>query len=53
LSHLVGLGALAVLTPLYPWLSPLALGTATTGVLCMVAAWETWSLGSPAARKHP
>jgi low temperature requirement protein LtrA len=53
LSHLVGLGVLAVLIPLYPLLSPLALGTATTGVLCMVAVWETRSLGRPAAPKHP
>jgi low temperature requirement protein LtrA len=53
LSHLVGLGVLAVLAPLYPWLSPLALGTATTAVLCLVAVWETRSLGRPAASKHP
>jgi low temperature requirement protein LtrA len=45
LSHLVGLGVLAVLAPMYPLLSPLALGAATTAVLCMVAVWETRSLG--------
>jgi low temperature requirement protein LtrA len=53
LSHLAGLGALAVLAPIYPWLSPLALGTATTAILCMVAVWETRSLGRRAAPKHP
>jgi low temperature requirement protein LtrA len=53
LSHLVGLGVLAGLAPLSPLLSPLALGAATTAVLCMVAVWETRSLGRPAAPKAP
>jgi low temperature requirement protein LtrA len=45
LSHLVGLGALALLIVAVPVLPPLALGAATTLVLVIVAVWETWSLG--------
>jgi len=43
LSHLVGLGLLALLAPLAMWLTPLALGGATTVVLVVVAIWETRS----------
>jgi low temperature requirement protein LtrA len=46
LSHLVGLGLLVLLTPTSPVLSPLALATATTIVLMIVATWETISLRS-------
>ena len=43
LSHLVGLGALLLLTPIALFMTPLALGAATTAVLVMVAIWETRS----------
>ena len=43
LSHLVGLGLLAVIAPFALWFTPLALGTATTAVLILVAIWETRS----------
>jgi low temperature requirement protein LtrA len=43
LSHLVGLGLLAAVAPFAPWMTPLALGTATTAVLITVAVWETRS----------
>jgi low temperature requirement protein LtrA len=44
LSHLAGLGMLTLLIPAAGLGSPLALGAATTSVLVVVAAWETWSL---------
>jgi low temperature requirement protein LtrA len=44
LSHLVGLGLLAALAPFAMWMTPLALGGATTAVLVTVAVWETRSL---------
>jgi low temperature requirement protein LtrA len=44
LSHLVGLGLLVALAPFSVWMTPLALGTATTVVLVLVAVWETRSL---------
>jgi low temperature requirement protein LtrA len=44
LSHMVGLGLLAVLIPASAVMSPLTLSAATTGVLILVAAWETLSL---------
>jgi low temperature requirement protein LtrA len=44
LSHLLGLGLLAVLTPAASLLSPLALAAAATAVLMTVATWETLSL---------
>jgi low temperature requirement protein LtrA len=50
LSHLAGLGLLAVLVPLYTLMPPLALGAATTAVLVVVAVWETRSLRSQAHR---
>jgi low temperature requirement protein LtrA len=48
LSHLVGLGLLALLIPAVPVTTPLLLSSATTAVLIVVAAWESISLrGSP------
>lgn len=44
LSHLVGLGLLALLVPTVPVMSPLLLSAATTAVLIVVAAWESISL---------
>jgi low temperature requirement protein LtrA len=44
LSHMVGLGLLGALVPLSAVIPPLGLSTATTGVLVLVAAWETLSL---------
>lgn len=46
LSHLVGIGALAVLMPFAHLLSLLALAAVTAAILLIVAAWEAWSLGS-------
>jgi low temperature requirement protein LtrA len=43
LSHMVGLGLLAVLTLLWPLMDPLTLSAAATLVL-VVATWETLSL---------
>jgi len=43
LSHLVGLGLLALLAPVATWMTPLALGAATTVVLVIIAVWETRS----------
>jgi low temperature requirement protein LtrA len=50
LSHLAGLALLAAGVPLAPQLSPLALATATMGVLVLVGAWETIA---PASRGRP
>ena len=44
LSHLVGLGLLALLAPAAAITTPLVLSAATTAVLIMVAAWEWLSL---------
>ena len=44
LSHLVGLGLLALLVPAAPVTPPLLLSSATTAVLIVVAAWESISL---------
>ena len=46
LSHLIGMGLLAVLAAAVAWQPPsvLALGSATTLVLALVALWETVSL---------
>lgn len=44
LSHLVGLGLLALLTPASAVLPPLALSLAATAVLIVVAGWEAISL---------
>ncbi len=46
LSHLVGIAALAVLVPAASYATPLLLGAASSGVLVVVAIWETWSLKS-------
>jgi low temperature requirement protein LtrA len=43
LSHLVGLGLLVALVPFALAATPLALGAATSGVLVIVAVWETRS----------
>ncbi|HEX6396671.1 MAG TPA: low temperature requirement protein A [Steroidobacteraceae bacterium] len=43
LSHLVGLGLLALLAPVALRVTPLMLGAATTVVLILVAVWETRS----------
>jgi low temperature requirement protein LtrA len=45
LSHLVGLGLLALLIPVALHVPTLALGAMATAVLVMVAVWETVSLG--------
>jgi low temperature requirement protein LtrA len=44
LSHMVGLGLLALLMPAAMLMEPLTLSVATTLVLVVVAAWETLSL---------
>ncbi|RYE34098.1 MAG: hypothetical protein EOP23_06035 [Hyphomicrobiales bacterium] len=44
LSHLVGLGLLAVLTPAWTVLPPLGFSLAATAILILVAAWEAVSL---------
>jgi low temperature requirement protein LtrA len=44
LSHMVGLGLLALLIPAATLMEPLTLSAATTLVLVVVAAWETLSL---------
>lgn len=49
LSHLVGLGLLALIIPAVPFLTPLALGAVATLALITVAVWETCSLGSRSA----
>jgi low temperature requirement protein LtrA len=46
LSHMVGMGLLALLIPVSMVLEPLILSMATTLILVVVAAWETLSLGS-------
>jgi low temperature requirement protein LtrA len=43
LSHLAGLGALTLVAPFSLLFTPLALGALTTGVLIVVAIWETRS----------
>jgi low temperature requirement protein LtrA len=48
LSHLAGLGMLAIVAAISPTLehvTPLALGVATSVILVIVALWETLSLG--------
>ncbi|HWM81222.1 MAG TPA: low temperature requirement protein A [Pseudolabrys sp.] len=44
LSHLVGLGLLAILAAVSGWLTPLAVCTGATASLIVVAIWETRSL---------
>jgi len=56
LSHMVGIGLLALLTLTVPNMSPLLLSAATTAILILVATWESISLRqSPhgkAAERH-
>ena len=49
LSHLVGLALLLALVPVASahLLSALALGLSTTGILVLVAAWESLALRKP------
>ena len=49
LSHLAGLGALLLMTPVAMYLTPLALAAATTSVLVMVARWATLSFARGSA----
>lgn len=53
LSHLVGLALILVLVPLAlsQHVSALALGAATTGVMMVVAAWETLASRRPAEER--
>ncbi len=44
LSHLIGFAALAALAPAAEHLTPLLLGAAASGVLVIVATWETLTL---------
>jgi low temperature requirement protein LtrA len=55
LSHLAGLVLLAALLPfsLGDHVSALAVGAAATGVLVMVAAWESVALRRPAPSQRP
>jgi low temperature requirement protein LtrA len=46
LSHMVGLGLLALLIPASTLVQPLTFSAVTTAVLILVAAWETLSLQS-------
>jgi len=50
LSHLVGLGLLAVIAPFCLLMTPLALGAITTLVLIIVAVWETRSFAQRSRR---
>jgi low temperature requirement protein LtrA len=52
LSHLGGLALLAALIPLAASLSALALGTATTVILVIVAIWESVALRRPARTRE-
>ncbi|HJU30280.1 MAG TPA: low temperature requirement protein A [Hyphomicrobiaceae bacterium] len=52
LSHLAGLGFLALLIPFAPGLQPLALSALTTLVLVVVAVWETVSLRGRKAKQQ-
>jgi low temperature requirement protein LtrA len=53
LSHLVGLGLLALLVPVCGFVTPLVLSAGTTTVLIVVATWEWMSLGRRSPRAHP
>jgi low temperature requirement protein LtrA len=52
LSHMVGLGLLALLVPVSTLVQPLTFSAATTAVLVLVAAWETGSLRSQRGEKR-
>jgi len=43
LRTILGLGLLVAIAPFAMWMTPLALGGATTTVLVIVAVWETRS----------
>jgi low temperature requirement protein LtrA len=47
LSHMVGLALLAALTPFATHVEPVMLSAASTAILLLVAAWETWSFRRP------
>jgi low temperature requirement protein LtrA len=51
LSHLIGLGLLALLILAVPIVTPLLLSAAVTAVLMLVAAWESMSLRGPPQSK--
>ncbi len=51
LSHIVGLAMLALLVALAPFVQPVTFGAASTGVLVLVAVWETLSLAPRSAHK--
>jgi low temperature requirement protein LtrA len=53
LSHLVGLGLLAMLIPVCGLLTPLVLSAGATAVLIVVAVWEWLSLGRRRPQTHP
>ena len=50
LSHLIGLGLLALIAPIASHWTPLILSAATTAVLLVVAIWETVSVRSGTIR---
>ena len=52
LSHLVGLGLLALLAPMSGLLPPLGFSLTATLILIVVAAWEAISLSPKAAPSH-
>ena len=52
LSHLVGLGLLALLAPAALITTPLVLSGGTTAILIIVAAWEWLSLGRDKTRER-
>jgi low temperature requirement protein LtrA len=47
LSHMVGLALLAILVPFATHMEPVMLSVASTAILLLVAAWETWSFRRP------
>jgi low temperature requirement protein LtrA len=47
LSHMVGLALLALLVPFATHIEPVMLSVASTAILLLVAAWETWSFRRP------
>jgi low temperature requirement protein LtrA len=55
LSHLMGLGLAALLTvgAAFTTMTPLSLGAIATGILIIVAIWETWSLRGTGAAHAP
>jgi low temperature requirement protein LtrA len=53
LSHLAGLGLLALLVPVCGFVTPLILSAGTTTVLIVVAVWEWMSLGRRGHAAHP